>query len=107
MESVAKFGGAKLGHDHLTQFGERVGSAEVEQWCEQVCACLSPRDTAVPPSGCSSDVCAAVCVQAHNSPPKLKTHDKFGNVVSQVDFHPSYHQLLGLGLESLVCLKRV
>lgn len=37
VESVAKFGGAKLGHDHLTQFGERVGSAEVEQWCEQVC----------------------------------------------------------------------
>ena len=31
--------------------------------------------------------------------PQLKTHDRFGHRVDQVEFHPSYHALLGAALE--------
>ncbi len=32
--------------------------------------------------------------EANDNPPKLKTHDRFGNRVDQVEFHPSWHKLL-------------
>ncbi len=37
--------------------------------------------------------------EANQNPPKLKTHDRYGNRVNQVDFHPSWHELLGLSKE--------
>ncbi|MFN2612350.1 MAG: acyl-CoA dehydrogenase family protein [Solirubrobacterales bacterium] len=37
-------------------------------------------------------------VQANENPPKLKTHDRFGNRVNQVEFHPAWHELLGRGV---------
>jgi putative acyl-CoA dehydrogenase len=33
--------------------------------------------------------------QANQNPPKLKTHDRYGNRVDEVDFHPAWHELLG------------
>ena len=43
--------------------------------------------------------------QANRYTPVLKTHDRFGNRVDAVDFHPAYHELMGLafgaGLHSL------
>jgi putative acyl-CoA dehydrogenase len=33
--------------------------------------------------------------QANQNPPKLKTHDRFGNRVDEVEFHPAWHELLG------------
>jgi putative acyl-CoA dehydrogenase len=43
--------------------------------------------------------------QANRYGPVLKTHDRFGNRVDAVDFHPAYHELMGLafgaGLHSL------
>ena len=34
--------------------------------------------------------------QANRHLPELKTHDRFGNRVDWVDFHPSWHQLMSL-----------
>src|SRR5688500_12057925 len=36
---------------------------------------------------------------ANENPPKLRTHDRYGNRVDEVDFHPSWHELLGLAVE--------
>jgi putative acyl-CoA dehydrogenase len=38
-------------------------------------------------------------VQANENPPVLRTHDRFGNRIDEVDFHPAWHKLLGLGVE--------
>jgi putative acyl-CoA dehydrogenase len=32
--------------------------------------------------------------QANESPPKLVTHDRYGNRVDEVEFHPAYHMLM-------------
>jgi putative acyl-CoA dehydrogenase len=36
---------------------------------------------------------------ANENPPKLRTHDRYGHRVDAVDFHPSWHELLGLAVE--------
>ncbi len=42
---------------------------------------------------------------ANENPPKLKTHDRFGNRVDEVEFHPAWHELMNMhvshGLHSL------
>jgi putative acyl-CoA dehydrogenase len=40
----------------------------------------------------------ALGAQANENPPKLRTHDRYGNRVDTVDFHPSWHELLGLAV---------
>jgi putative acyl-CoA dehydrogenase len=37
-------------------------------------------------------------VEANENPPKLRTHDRFGNRIDEVAFHPAWHELLGLGV---------
>ncbi|WP_406491943.1 acyl-CoA dehydrogenase family protein [Streptomyces sp. NBC_00846] len=32
---------------------------------------------------------------AHTSPPVLRTHDRYGNRVDEIDFHPAYHEVIG------------
>lgn len=43
--------------------------------------------------------------RANESPPRLVTHDRFGNRVDRVEYHPAYHELMdasiGAGLHSL------
>src|SRR4051812_17085988 len=43
--------------------------------------------------------------EANENPPKLRTHDRYGNRIDEVEFHPSYHRLMELasaqGLHSL------
>jgi len=43
--------------------------------------------------------------EANENPPRLKTHDRFGNRIDEVEFHPAWHELLaagvGFGLASL------
>ncbi|MET9429567.1 MULTISPECIES: acyl-CoA dehydrogenase family protein [unclassified Streptomyces] len=34
-------------------------------------------------------------VLANENPPKLRTHDRYGNRIDHVDFHPAWHRLLG------------
>jgi putative acyl-CoA dehydrogenase len=36
---------------------------------------------------------------ANENGPKLCTHDRFGNRVDEVDFHPAWHELLGTAVE--------
>src|SRR2546430_8637920 len=33
---------------------------------------------------------------ANENPPRLKTHDRYGNRIDEVEFHPSYHELMAL-----------
>jgi putative acyl-CoA dehydrogenase len=35
---------------------------------------------------------------ANENPPKLKTHDRYGHRVDTVEFHPSWHELMGLAV---------
>ncbi|POY39401.1 isovaleryl-CoA dehydrogenase [Solitalea longa] len=37
---------------------------------------------------------------ANQYPPILRTHDRFGERINEVDFHPSWHQLLQLAMEN-------
>jgi putative acyl-CoA dehydrogenase len=37
---------------------------------------------------------------ANEHPPTLRTHDRFGNRIDEVEFHPSWHSLMQLGIES-------
>ena len=35
---------------------------------------------------------------ANENPPKLRTHDRFGNRIDEVEFHPAWHELMSLGI---------
>jgi len=47
--------------------------------------------------------------QANENPPVLRTHDRFGNRIDWVDYHPAYHQLMTTavahGMHSLPWIK--
>ena len=70
-EAVAHAGGARH-REILSGFGARTGSAEVADWA----------------------------VQANRNVPQLKTFDRYGQRIDEVEFHPAYHALMKLGLES-------
>ncbi|MET3982734.1 acyl-CoA dehydrogenase family protein [Streptomyces sp. PvR034] len=53
--------------EELTELGRAAGSAQAQEWG----------------------------AQANENPPKLRTHDRYGNRIDEVDFHPSWHRLLG------------
>ncbi|WP_328631821.1 acyl-CoA dehydrogenase family protein [Streptomyces sp. NBC_00356] len=58
--------GAEWHIDELHRFGRYVGSEEARLWADQ----------------------------ANRHEPELRTHDRYGNRVDEVDFHPSYHSLM-------------
>ena len=60
--------GAEWGSDHLGRVGALVGSEKVQ----------------------------SLARQANRHLPELRTHDRFGNRIDQVEFHPAYHELMGL-----------
>jgi putative acyl-CoA dehydrogenase len=66
-EAVRAFG-ADWASDHLTRCGAVVGSAKVQQLARQ----------------------------ANRHTPELRSHDRFGNRVDVVEFHPAYHELMSL-----------
>jgi len=37
-------------------------------------------------------------VEANQNPPRLRTHDRYGNRIDEVDFHPAWHELMRLGI---------
>ncbi|MEV6688013.1 acyl-CoA dehydrogenase family protein [Streptomyces sp. NPDC051130] len=39
-------------------------------------------------------------VQANANPPELRTHDRYGNRIDEVEFHPAWHRLLGHAVTS-------
>lgn len=63
---------ADWGDDRLEGFGARIGSAEVLQWSDWV----------------------------NRNPPVLRSFDRYGHRLDEVEFHPAYHQLMTLGLEA-------
>jgi putative acyl-CoA dehydrogenase len=65
VEGVRRHGAAAR-EDHLTQLGWRAGSAEALAWG----------------------------VAANNNPPVLRTHDRYGNRIDEVEFHPAWHELM-------------
>jgi putative acyl-CoA dehydrogenase len=69
-EAVTREGGG-WGFDRLTRFGQIVGSAQVIAWGQQ----------------------------ANRNPPVLRTHDRFGHRIDEVDFHPAWHELMKIGVE--------
>ncbi|MDO8209826.1 acyl-CoA dehydrogenase family protein [Conexibacter sp. CPCC 206217] len=40
--------------------------------------------------------------EANENPPRLKTHDRFGNRVDQVEFHPAWHNLMRTSVEHAI-----
>lgn len=64
-------GGARHA-DHLSAFGKRCGAEETVEWSRQ----------------------------ANGNPPQLKSFDRYGHRLDEVEFHPAYHRLMALGLEA-------
>ncbi len=56
----------------LSGLGKSTGSAQVQEWG----------------------------ALANENPPKLRTHDRYGNRIDEVEFHPAYHRLLGKGVSA-------
>ncbi|MFF5515604.1 acyl-CoA dehydrogenase family protein [Streptomyces coeruleorubidus] len=56
----------------LSALGRTSGSAQVQEWG----------------------------AQANENPPRLHTHDRYGHRVDEVEFHPSWHRLLGKGVSA-------
>lgn len=56
----------------LTTLGRAAGSAQAQEWG----------------------------TQANENPPRLRTHDRYGNRVDEVEFHPAWHRLLGHAVTS-------
>ncbi|MER7804203.1 acyl-CoA dehydrogenase family protein [Streptomyces parvulus] len=85
-----------VGHDVFT--GDRVLSAAVERHLapglrEEALAELSGLGRS-----CGSLQSREWAVQADAGPPVLRTHDRYGHRVDEVDFHPAWHRLLGKGV---------
>ncbi|WP_225830627.1 acyl-CoA dehydrogenase family protein [Streptomyces sp. NK08204] len=38
--------------------------------------------------------------QANQYPPRLRTHDRYGHRIDEVEFHPAWHRLLGKGVSA-------
>ena len=38
--------------------------------------------------------------EANENPPVLRTHDRFGHRIDEVDFHPAYHRAMELGISA-------
>ncbi|MEU6225459.1 acyl-CoA dehydrogenase family protein [Streptomyces sp. NPDC047042] len=58
--------------EDLSGLGKSTGSAQVQEWG----------------------------ALANENPPKLRTHDRYGNRIDEVEFHPAYHRLLGKGVSA-------
>ncbi|MET9071611.1 acyl-CoA dehydrogenase family protein [Streptomyces sp. NPDC004232] len=56
--------------EELSVLGRAVGSAQVQEWG----------------------------ARANENPPRLRTHDRYGHRIDEVDFDPAWHRLLGKGV---------
>jgi putative acyl-CoA dehydrogenase len=68
-EAVAREG-SKAHTQHLEAFGARIGSAEI----------------------------AALASAAHRHTPELRTHDRDGERIDDVEYHPAYHAMMSEGI---------
>jgi putative acyl-CoA dehydrogenase len=67
--AVAAAGGGEHA-DRLQKFGAECGSSAVADWA----------------------------MQANRNPPLLKTFDRYGGRIDEVEYHPAYHRLMDLGI---------
>ena len=58
--------GAGWAEDGIRELGRLAGSAQAQEWGRQ----------------------------ANEHPPVLRTHDRFGNRIDEVEFHPAWHELM-------------
>ena len=70
-EAVRREGGGN-GEDTLSAFGRRMGSADILR----------------------------LGVLADRHRPELQSHDRFGNRIDELEFHPAWHELMRLGIEA-------
>jgi putative acyl-CoA dehydrogenase len=70
LEALRREGGASW-HERVLAFGETLGGEPLE-WGRL----------------------------ANEHPPLIRTHDRFGNRIDEVEFHPAWHSLLGLAIEA-------
>ena len=73
-EATAACGAGGSRAARLGGLGARLGSAEVLDWGRQ----------------------------ANRNPPELRTHDRFGRRINEVEFHPAWHELMALGMAAEV-----
>ena len=71
LRDAVRFNDPALAHDSLAMLGEMAGSTHMQQH--------------------------ARLANIHS--PTLHTHDRFGHRIDEVEFHPSYHLLLGAALQ--------
>jgi putative acyl-CoA dehydrogenase len=69
-EAARRYGGDGV-VEGLSALGRRAGSEEAQRWG----------------------------VEANAHPPVLRTHDRYGHRVDEVDFHPSWHSLMTVAVE--------
>lgn len=65
VQALEREGGASA-YEALEHLGELAGGALAQEWGRQ----------------------------ANENPPKLRTHDRFGHRIDEVEFHPAYHELM-------------
>jgi putative acyl-CoA dehydrogenase len=71
VDAVTRYGGTGA-VDSLTPLGVLAGSEQAQRWG----------------------------VEANAHPPVLRTHDRFGHRIDEVDFHPSWHALLDVAVSN-------
>ncbi|NEA48791.1 acyl-CoA dehydrogenase family protein [Streptomyces sp. SID10815] len=74
-EAVGRHVGAELRDEvrgELAALGRAAGSAQLQEWA----------------------------AQAGENPPRLRTHDRYGHRIDEVEFHPAWHRLLGKGVSA-------
>jgi putative acyl-CoA dehydrogenase len=49
---------------------------------------------------CGSEGLIALGFQANCNPPVLRTHDRYGHRIDEVEFHPAWHELMRVGIEA-------
>jgi putative acyl-CoA dehydrogenase len=59
---------------------------------------IAPRARALGDALAGADA-AQWAEDAHRHPPVLRTHDRYGNRIDEVDFHPSWHRFMRLAVE--------
>jgi putative acyl-CoA dehydrogenase len=71
IEAVGRYG-ANPANPALHALGRRAGTEQVQRWA----------------------------TEANSCPPVLRTHDRYGHRIDEVDFHPSWHELLRVAVEA-------
>ena len=70
LRGAVEAGGGTRHSSRLAEFGGQCGTVQAREWARQ----------------------------ANENPPRLKSFDRYGRRLDEVDFHPAYHRLMELGL---------